>query len=91
MGKKLRKTRNEKLDKKHDFKHLVKTKTAAKQIEAEAELVDSKTSPLSKQVNKDLKVVLVTMIVFVSVIVVAWLLFGKTGKIFDLAKNINLF
>lgn len=91
MSKKKNKTRLEKQVKRHDFSHLVRTRTAARVVEAENEVSGEAKSPLDKQVGRDLRMVLITIGVFVIVIVLAWLFIGKNGEIYNLTNKIKLF
>jgi hypothetical protein len=91
MSKKKQKTRIDKEFKKHDFSHLTKTKTAAKIVEAEAEVSTDSKSPLDKEIASDLKKSLIIIGIFVVSIVVLWFLFGKNGEIFNLTDKIKLF
>ena len=91
MSKKKTKTREDKIYKKHDFSHLVKTKTAAKIVEAETVVRDEAKSPLDKEISKDTKSTALIISLFIIAIVALWLLFGRNGEIFRLYDKIKLF
>lgn len=91
MSKKKQKTRIAKEVKRHDFSHLLKTKVAAKQIEAEVDATKDSKSPLDKQVGGDLRAGLIIIGVFVLFIVALWLFLGRNGEIFRLFDKIKLF
>jgi len=91
MSKKKLKTREEKIVKKHDFSHLVKTKTAAKIVEAETVINDDTKSPLDKEVRKDTRTTLIIICAFVVAIVAIWLLFGRNDEIFKLYDKLKFF
>jgi hypothetical protein len=77
--------------KKHDFTHLTKTKTAAKIVAAEVVTNDNSKSPLDKEIGSDLRLSLIIIGIFVVSIVVLWLLIGKNGQVFNLADKIKIF
>lgn len=91
MSKKKAKTKLEKQVKKHNFSHLVKTKTAAKIVEAKIDTVKDAKSPLDKEISHDLKTGVIVIAIFILVIMVIWFLFGKNGEIFRLSDKIKLF
>jgi hypothetical protein len=91
MSKKKSKTREEKIVKKHDFSHLLKTKSAAKAVEADMEIVGKIISPLAKETAKDVKMSLLVIGVFVIAIVVLWFLFGRNNEIIELYDKIKIF
>lgn len=91
MSKKKQKTRLEKEVKRHDFSHLVKTKTAAKIVAAEVDTNQEVQSPLNKEIGKDLRMTIIIIGLFVVAIVALWFLVGKNGQIFELTNKIKLF
>lgn len=91
MSKKKSKTRVEKATKRHDFSHLLKTKVAAKIVEAESEVSKEIKSPLQKEIKRDLLTTAIILGIFVTLIVVLWLFLGHNGEIFKLTDKIKLF
>lgn len=91
MSKKKQKTRTEKEITKHDFSHLIRTKTAAKVVEAEVKSDQDPKSPLDREVRGDLGTSLAIIGVFVVFIVALWLLVGKNGQIFTIYDKIKFF
>lgn len=91
MSKKKQKTKVAKLTKKHDFSHLLRTKAAAKVVEAET-VVDTDTrSPQDKEIGRDLRVGLVVIGIFVILLVAIWWFFGKNGELLKFTDNIKLY
>jgi len=91
MSKKKLKTKTDKLATRHDFSHLLKTKTAAKVIAAEVEPTSETKSPLDKEIRTDLRMTLIIIGVFLIAIFALWWLVGRNGEIFTLANKIKLF
>ena len=91
MSKKKQKTRLEKEVKKHNFKHLAKTKVAAKMVEVEIDSNLDVKSPLNTEIGKDLRMTIIIISIFVISIVALWLLVGRNGQIFDFTDKIKPF
>jgi hypothetical protein len=89
MSKKKQRSKIEKATIKHDFSHLLKTKTAAKVVSAEEEVSYDKTSPLDKQVHRDLRVGLIIIGVFIVVIFALWLFLGRTGWLYNITGKVK--
>lgn len=90
MSKKKLRKRIEKQTVKHDFKHLTKSRTAAKIVQAETEVISDAKSPQDKEIKRDLKTGLIVIGIFVVLIFALWLLFGRNGELLKLTDNIKL-
>ena len=91
MSKRKQKTKKDKVAKKHDFNHLTRTKISAGIVKSEK--VDNKEIqvPLELKIKKDLRIGIITIVIFVIVILVMWYFLGKNGEIYNLTTKLNLF
>ena len=91
MSKNKQKPKTGRIVKKHDFRHLTKTKTAARIVAAENTVTNDLKSPLNMQITRDLRLTALVIGGFVIAIVALWLLAGRNGEIFTIADKIKLF
>jgi len=91
MSNKKPKSKEAKIVRKHDFSHLTKTRSAAKNVDSAVEVDTTTKSPLDKEIRKDLRLTLITIGIFVLAITVLWLTVGRNGEIFKLTALIKLF
>ena len=91
MSKKKQKTKDAKITKKHDFSHLLKTKTTAKAVESEIEISKDIVSPQNDEVKRDMKLAITIILVFTLVIFILWFFAGKNNETFKFYDKIKFF